>query len=496
MNASNTGTAGRISGKRPTKAEAVGGYVGREDAVGQLIETLTTRPGSGSKLVIQSIEGPGGIGKTALFEHVLQHVDRAALKYMTMKGSGKPGTQSDPFELVQTLIASSETPTALRKPLAQRFTNTEEIRAVYGELTAGAKTALQHALPELPIGQLMRILNATVGCGQRINTLAPRSKLYLDFDAVEKSLPKIEAALKTLPPLLDEVPGVLDKLGLGKVALRNAVRANALNALAEAFVTDLTALLAGYQRKNFLRPSQARVQGLERLLLVVDDYESLVANFGEFLVSYLVPRLKQCSFETVLVIIGRDQLALGHPGWNQHHQRQLAPAIALSALCRQDMDKLVLANGRTGREELDRAWADTLGYPLLVCLWMDEAREAGPGAGPSIGMLKRFHDRTTHWLNEEQKCWLDHALFLPKVNVETFTAALGDRGEAKRAMKWFECDGSVRDAQGKAYCVRPYVLSRLVDYLEATDPDRARELRARASPAAGVTTPISKGTGS
>jgi|GEM_PF-1557095 len=495
MNASKTGSPERNSANRPTKAEANCGYVGREDAVGQVIERLTTRPGSGSKLVIQSIEGPGGIGKTALFEHVLQQVDRAALKCMTMKVSGKPGTQSDPFELVQTLIASSETPIALRKPLAQRFTNTEEIRAVYGELTAGAKTALQDALPELPIGQLMRILTATVGCGQRINSLAPRSKLYLDFEAVEKSLPTIEAVLKTLPPLLDEVPGVLDKLGLGKVALRNAVRSNPLNALAEAFVTDMTALLAGYERKNVLRPSQARVPGLERLLLVVDDYESLVTNFGEFLVNYLVPRLKQCRFETVLLIIGRDQLALSHPGWNQHHQRQLAPAIALSALCRLDMDKLVLTNGRTGPQELERAWADTLGYPLLVSLWLDEAREAGDGTGPSIGMLKRFHDRTTHWLNEEQKCWLDHALFLPKINVETFTAALGDREEAKRAMKWFECDGSVRDAQGKAYCVRPYIHSRLVDYLEATDPDRARELQARASLAGGVTTRISKGFG-
>ena len=64
MNASKTGSPERDSANGPTKTEANCGYVGREDAVGQVLERLTTRPGSGSKLVIQSIEGPGGIGTT------------------------------------------------------------------------------------------------------------------------------------------------------------------------------------------------------------------------------------------------------------------------------------------------------------------------------------------------------------------------------------------------------------------------------------------------
>ena len=202
---------------------------------------------------------------------------------------------------------------------------------------------------------------------------------------------------------------------------------------------------------------------------------------GEFLVGHLVRRLEQCAFETVLVIIGRDQLALTDPRWNQHHQRQLAVPIVLSALRRDEMDALVKAHGRTSAADLDRAWADTMGFPLLVKLWLDEAHESGHGEGPSIGMLKRFHDRTTHWLNDDQKRWLEHALFMPQVNVETFTRALGDVDEARRAMHWFEGDGSVRDAQGRAFRVREYVRSRLADYLQATDPARFRELNSRAN---------------
>jgi hypothetical protein len=89
------------------------------------------------------------------------------------------------------------------------------------------------------------------------------------------------------------------------------------------------------------------------------------------------------------------------------------------------MGEMVKAHGRTGADELKRAWADTMGNPSLVTLWLEEARESGHGEGPSIGMLKRFHDRTTHWMSEEQKRWLCHALFLPKVNVETFASSLG-----------------------------------------------------------------------
>jgi hypothetical protein len=108
----------------------------------------------------------------------------------------------------------------------------------------------------------------------------------------------------------------------------------------------------------------------------------------------------------------------------------------------------------------------------------DSMREES-GQGPSVGLLKRFHDRTTHWLTVEQKRWLDHALFLEKVNVESFAHALGDAEEARRAMDWFESDGSVRGAQGRVFRVREYVRSRLVDYMEVTDPARFRELGTR-----------------
>lgn len=483
MSKSNTGAKKNTdqSASEVSAQGEIGGYYGRSKAVADLLSILSKPNENGSRVVVQSIEGPGGIGKTALFEHVLAKVDRAALKQLTMKVSGDPTSHRGPFEVAHALVTSSESPIALEKPIALRFSRTEEVRSVYSELIRRSTTALQRAFPELSVEKCMHLIKTSVEVGRRFNELRPDSKMKLDFDKLSAHLPKLEETLKTLKPLLDEVPGVLEKLGVRRsVALRNSIRGNPLGALADAFVSDLTALLAGYEKKAILSPAQAKVAGLDRLLLVIDDYESLADHMGEFLVGHLLPRLKSSPFETVIVIMGRDQLALTHPGWNQHHQRSLVPSITLSPLSREEMDALVKGHGRSALRDRERAWNDTLGYPLLVTLWLEEAQEAGHGEGPSIGMLKRFHDRTTHWLSPEQKKWLYHALFLPKVNVETFSAMLGSEDEGRNAMYWFEGDGSVRDAQGRAFRVRPYVCSRLIDYIDATDPALCRNLKARA----------------
>lgn len=85
-------------GRQPDSAGNAGGYVGRQEAVAQLFRVLTS--GSPSPpMLIQSIEGPGGIGKTALFEHVLRQIDHGARQYLTMKVRGNPSGAGDPFVL-------------------------------------------------------------------------------------------------------------------------------------------------------------------------------------------------------------------------------------------------------------------------------------------------------------------------------------------------------------------------------------------------------------
>jgi hypothetical protein len=456
----------------------MGTYVGREQAIVQLRTVLAGSTGRPGRVHIQSIEGPGGVGKTALFDHVLATTPLVDRKYLTMRVAGAPEYQVDPFQVVQGLVASSRAPAGVRLPLRQQFSYTDEVNAVYEGLLGRAKTELAQQLPNVPVDAVMAIIKLAVATGKRINEFSPASKKYLDCRKIEQSIPQIEEALKELKPFVDEAPGVLDKLGLGKqAALRNALRRNPLSALSNAVETDLSNLLSGYRKKDWRRPTRTKVDGIDRLLLVIDDYESLAEVLGEFLVNHLVDGLKHCDFETVLVILGRDQLALTHPGWIQHHYLEMLPSISLQPLTRVEMDELATAYKVTESSQRDRAWRDTQGFPLLVHLWIEEAREGDGGGGPSVGLLKKFHDRTTRWMNDEQKHWLDHVLFLTRVNVRSMTAMLGTEAEARQALHWFEGEGSVRDHRDRAFRVIEYVRSRLADYLQVIDPDRYDTLR-------------------
>ena len=86
--------------------------------------------------------------------------------------------------------------------------------------------------------------------------------------------------------------------------------------------------------------------------------------------------------------------------------------------------------------------------------------------------LKRFHDRTTRWMTEQEKHWLEIALFLDDVNKRSLRKMLDDPEEAEAAFEWFIHDGSVRDTEGETFCVREYLRSRLRDYLRKSDPER------------------------
>jgi len=136
-------------------------------------------------------------------------------------------------------------------------------------------------------------------------------------------------------------------------------------------------------------------------------------------------------------------------------------------------------------DEKERAWRDTQGYPYCVQLWIEEA-EAG---GRSAVMLKRFHDRTTRWMGEREKRWLQHVLFLSAVDIPSLQAMLGNETEGEEAFRWFEGEGSVRDTAGSPYRVREYLRSRLVDYLRACDHVRCESWRVEATPQVQHTTP-------
>ena len=88
---------------------AVDHFVGREDAVRRLADVLTGRKRAEGKLTIQSIEGPGGIGKTYLFNHVLTTTtDLSNRNFLTLKIDGGDPSACNLVRSVARMVDSAE----------------------------------------------------------------------------------------------------------------------------------------------------------------------------------------------------------------------------------------------------------------------------------------------------------------------------------------------------------------------------------------------------
>lgn len=60
-------------------------FVGRDDAIKRLHEVISGQLTSSDRVTIQSVEGPGGIGKSFLFNHALSTADLTSRNYITLR---------------------------------------------------------------------------------------------------------------------------------------------------------------------------------------------------------------------------------------------------------------------------------------------------------------------------------------------------------------------------------------------------------------------------
>jgi len=449
-------------------------YIERVDFTNKLRTLLLAEDNYNGKLRIQSIEGPGGIGKTSLLEHVLGKINLSQRKYLTLSINGNELSKKWIFSAINHMIENAKCDAQLPKPMRSYFTNLASISAIHNELhaeTQAEAAKLKEGKPDPDI--LEAAFNVATSLGKTINNLSQKSKEYINFEEVEKQKPNIESFLRASKTILKETPSLFERFGIGsRTTQRNAIRENALCPLAGALFKDLSAILSTYDKSENLKPSQSKVKEIDRLLIIIDDYETTKDTLEEFLLNNFFEHLKQATFETVVIILGRDDINNTHSSWDQHFGKFMEPAIKINPLDRSQMDKLVDSLKAITTEDKDRAWNDTRGYPFLVKLWMEELQNGGRN-GTS---LMRFYKRTTRWMTEEQKKWLNYALLIRKINYESFNRALGNEAEAKRAWEWFKAEGSVRDQD---FNVNEYIRSRLEDYLKLDDPAMHRYIKAK-----------------
>lgn len=451
-------------------------FVGRDDAVKRLHGLLTGREAADGKLTVQSIEGPGGIGKTFLFNHAIAGIDVSNRNYLTLRIDGNDPSARTLVRAVARMVDSAEAVAIRGRASGYYFPSVDRVVKAIETIRSEAIAEFQQRQPANEDGRLalLRFLDLAFEAGKRINDALPITKKHFNVHELEKAKRLIEENVPLMSSLREEVAGVFERLGFGgSTALRNSIKENACRPLADALVSDLSAILKKYRTGDLSKASHSKVEGIDRLLLILDDYEMLQEPIGEFLIGHLLPALRSVNFQSVVIILGRDQLEATHPSWDQHLKPTLLKRIELAPFSRWEMDQLVESYGVRAQDEKERAWRDTQGYPFYVQLWIEEIASGGRSAL----MLKRFHDRTTRWMSDREKGWLKHTLFLDEVNIRTLRLMVGNEQEAVEAFRWFEREGSVRDTSGRAFRVREYLRSRLIDYLQVSDPEHCRELQ-------------------
>lgn len=421
---------------------------------------------------IVSLSGPGGIGKTFLLEHLIRAANLGVRNYLRLGLSGATEARTLGQLVCHDLVRSCS---QLDTTGADYFIETRRNLAALRAMDDRARAELDVATSN--DATLRRTADELFRLGVGLQAAVPLLKTYVDLaqlksehvDAVVSLLEKARA-YREEPRLLGGI--FPDLRGKGR---RNRLRTSLPGALADGLVADLSAILRRHRPQDRTKPMPSKVAGLDRLLLVIDDYESLVDRIGLFLADHLVPLLAREPFESLLVVLGRERLSDTHPVWRQRHEALIVGELRLQPFSRDEAEAFVRARGIASDAAVERILDDTAGYPYLLA---GEVEGELDGAWTALG-LKSFFDRTTRWMTPTQRRWLTSLCFLDRVDLETIAEVLPDE-DAERVLGWFKAESSVRSPTATRWEVLPIIRSRVCAYLKLDSPKRHGDLEARA----------------
>ena len=433
-------------------------------------------------LSICSVSGPGGVGKTYLVEQVLSSERPRELGYVQFSASASnPQTRGDFFGLIEGELTRSDLPSPAR-PNRVYFPRTRKVAAAHRELVERATVELdaQKGAPE----EVKKVVVGLLWAGQVLNKTMPKSRgrlgaarlglgLLLEEHNTLENLDKAWDMAHALKPVRDSpgLPGPIGNL-LGQ-NLRDRVRRDLFNVTAEALLSDLASVIdAGGNRHRRGRPKEKKPT---RLLVWLDDYETLAPLLGDFLVGSLIPRLTSAPFPTLLVVGSRDDLEATHPGWGQHAKRWLREQIRLAPFDEETAFGL-LAEAGIAEERWAPIYEATRGFPFLLTLAIEEA--TAPDAESAL-FAKKFFDRTSRWMTLKEREWFVAVCYLDVINEDTLRVLFPEE-EVPLVQDWFEREASIRDPATASFRMRPLVREKTLRYLEMRSPSRHREMLRKA----------------
>lgn len=428
-------------------------FVGRKNDLQRIREWVLGYGWTG-KLNAISIEGPGGVGKSTLCEHALEPDELATRGYLraTIAGQDDPSDASV-YSWMERLVNSAAS--RLDDP-GNAFSRTRRVLHYHHDILVALERELRAAnAGEDELDAVLAFFGAArLGLGtlrRDLRTLVS-NQTREDLERIWKSI-RSAAALQA---------GHWDRWTR---PLKNEVRRAPIRTLTRSIVADLEQLFdPGFGRE----PSPYK-----RLLLVLDDYEGLSEIIGRTVVSELVPRLREATFETLLIVIGRDDIRMTDGAWESN----LAPVlggrrVVLRPLGANEIAQLCNDRSVDDPATVTRIHEESHGYPWLVDILLDDL--AATGKSP-VTSYHRFVRRMSRFMTDEERGWFEALCFLDTVSFATMEKVL-PTVDKELVMTWFINEQSIRSFEADAWKVWPYIRNRVLLYRWSIDPEGCEAL--------------------
>ena len=363
----------------------------RETEIDNLEKAVTRTLFLADRLTIIGISGKAGVGKSILTNHVLSQVEQndGSILRLSVNGSST-AHRDDFFALIDKLTLAR----------VERSQNSNEafpgMRKVVRKHAAFA-TAVSDEMDRKNLDQTLKeTMLAMIRAGRYANKLVPHTKKFVNFEALEKSGDSKRTPEKELTSLASfatrEVrflPSPIQN-ALG-ITFRNELRRDPYGLAARALLDDLRRLVFDPELCDPEHKSGSEKR-FRRVVIVIDDFETLGACLSDFLFSSLLPLAKDEDFGTVLIVVGRDDLSqtLSPSIYNQY-QRSIKAEVSLEPFNRDQTISFLADNGIVGPQSED-IFDWSRGNPYLLSLRRRSKH--------NLNASREYYLRGTQWMKE------------------------------------------------------------------------------------------------
>lgn len=412
-------------------------------------------PAEAGKVDIFGISGYGGIGKSYLLRHVLEHIRPVTKGFLTITLDGSnPSILGDLIGIYDHSLAPRSIPRG--KQNYDYFPHARKLAREHGKLARAVKTAVKKTASS---DDVKEAANWIFRGGSFLNKTVPKTKDYVDFDAlkkqgVDKRFEDAVDLLAQLKPLATSswIPGpVKDLVG---ITYTERLKSDLYRLAADEWIADLCAILNRYRRLDRYKFTHSPIKGLDRLLLIIDDFEILGKTIIEFVTTSLIPALESSNFHTTLVFVGRDDLSDAHVSFQHHLAHLVRQKIRLDKF-KDEVTRGMFIEAGYSDDEVGKLMEESLGYPFLVNL-LCEAK------GGSVSFYQQFYERTTRWMGPTEKEWVLPLCYLDRITEESVATMLPNAAPSS-VLNWFKHEASLRDPRAEWYVIAPYIRRTLIE---------------------------------